>query len=110
VVAVRRALDLISEGYFTGHDVLFADVKDWLTASAENADSLVVACNYFAEENGKETIELDAGELCLGRRVEKLLNEWVMLSRSSALMARGRPFDARDEVLSWVSANDPVAD
>lgn len=110
VVAVRRAVDLISEGYFAGHDVLFADVKEWLTASAESADSLVVAYNYFADENGKETIDLDAGEHCLGRRVEKLLNEWVMLSRSSALMARGRPFDARDEVLSWFSANDPVVD
>jgi hypothetical protein len=26
------------------------------------------------------------------------------------LMARGRLFDARDEVLSWFGANDPVAD
>jgi hypothetical protein len=26
---------------------------------------------------------------------------WVMLSRSGALVARGRLFDARDEVLSW---------
>jgi hypothetical protein len=34
----------------------------------------------------------------------------VMLSRSGALVARGRLFDARDEVLSWFGANDPVAD
>jgi hypothetical protein len=87
-----------------------ADVKEWLTASAENADSLVVAYNYLAEKNGKETIDVDAGEGWLDRRVEKLFNEWVMLSRSRALMARGRPFDARDEVLSWFGANETVAD
>ena len=27
VVALERAVDLISEGYFEGHDVLFADSK-----------------------------------------------------------------------------------
>ena len=110
VVAVQRAVDLTSEGYFDGHDVLFADTKERLTASRENANSLVVAYNYFAAENGKETIDVEVVERCPGRKVEKLLNEWVMLSRSGALLARGRPFDARDEVLSWFGANDPVAD
>ena len=102
-------MDLISEGYFDGHDVLFADVKERLTVSHENANSLVVAYNYFAAENGKETIDVDVVERCPGRKVEKLLYEWVMLSRSGALVARGRLFDARDEVLSWFGANDPVA-
>ena len=110
VVAVQRAVDLTSEGYFDGHDVLFADVKERLSASHENANSLVVAYNYFAAENGKETIDVDVVERCPGRKVEKLLNEWVMLSRSGALVARGRLFDARDEVLSWFGAHDSVAD
>jgi hypothetical protein len=110
VVALQRAVDLTSEVYFDGHDVLFADVKERLTASHENANSLVVAYNYFAAENGKETVDVDVVECCPGRKVEELLNEWVMLSRSSALVARGRLFDARDEVLSWFGTNDPVAD
>ena len=95
---------------FDNHDLLFEDVKECLTISAEHADSLVIAYNYFAKENGKETIDLDAVQNRLERRVEKLLNEWVMLSRSSALMSRERLFDARDELLSWFGANEPVAE
>ena len=74
MVAIQRALDLTSEGYFDGHDVLFADVQERLTVSHENANSLVVAYNYFAAENGKETIDVDAVEHCLAGRNSG--NEW----------------------------------
>ena len=43
VVALERAVDLISEGYFDGHGVLFADSQKKLTTSHETARLLIVA-------------------------------------------------------------------
>jgi hypothetical protein len=40
-VALERAVDLISEGYFDGHDVLFADSQKTLTSSHETASLLI---------------------------------------------------------------------
>src|SRR6266852_2342891 len=45
-----------------------------------------------------------------GRKTDQLLNEWVILSRSSALIARGKVFEARDEVLSLLNTDEPLAD
>ena len=53
VVALERAVDLISEGYFDGHQVLFADSQKELTCAYETARFLIVGYNCFAEENGK---------------------------------------------------------
>lgn len=106
VAALEQAVELISQGYFDGHDVLFADTKEHLASSNEIAQLLVAGYNCFAEDNGKEAIDLDAVE-CSPGRVEQLLNEWVMLSRSKALAACGRVFEARDEVLCWLNPDKP---
>src|SRR5579864_872461 len=86
VVALERAVDLISEGFFDGHNVLFADSQKKLTSSHETSRLLVVAYNCFAEENGKESIDMEDIEPSPGRKVDHLLNEWVMLSRSKVLV------------------------
>jgi hypothetical protein len=110
VVALERAVDLISEGYFDGHDVLFADSQKKLTSSHETARFLIVGYNCFAEENGKEPIDTEAIERSPGRKVHHFLNEWVMLSRSKVLVARGEIFAARDEVLALLKTDDPGTD
>jgi hypothetical protein len=110
VVALERAVDLISEGYFDGHDVLFADSQKELTSSHETARFLIVGYNCFAEENGKEPIDTEAIERSPGRKVHHFLNEWVMLSRSKVLVARGEIFAARDEVLALLKTDDPGTD
>jgi hypothetical protein len=110
VVAVQLAVDLISEGYFDGHDVLFVDVKEQLASSYESAKLLIVGYNFYAQENGGEPIDIDAVERCSERKVDQHLNEWVMLSRSKALAARGKIFEARDEVLSLLSVDKSVAE
>ena len=62
VVALERAVDLISEGYFDGHDVLFADSRKELTSSHETARFLIVGYNCFAEENSNEPIDMQYGD------------------------------------------------
>jgi hypothetical protein len=107
VVVLERAVELISEGYFDGHDVLFADSRKALTSSYETAEFLIVGYNFFAAENGKEPVETVAIERSPGRKVEPFLNEWVMLSRSKALVARGEIFAARHEVLALLKMDHP---
>jgi hypothetical protein len=71
---------------------------------------LIVGYNWFADENGKDPIDVEAIERGPGPKTDQLLNEWVILSRSSALIARGKVFEARDEVLSLLSTDETVAD
>lgn len=106
VVALERAVDLISEGYFDGHDILFSDSRDELTSSYETARFLIVAYNRYAQENRSEPIDIDAIERSPGRKVDSLLKEWVMLSRSRNLVSLGEIFAARDEMLAFLKAND----
>jgi hypothetical protein len=110
VVALQRAVDLISEGYFDGHDVLFADSQKELTSSYETAQLLIVGYNCFAEENRKELIDTEVIERSPGRKVDHSLKEWVMLSRSQALVACGEIFAARDEVLALLKTDDHGTD
>ena len=110
VVALERAVDLISEGYFDGHDVLFADSRKELTSCHETARFLIVGYNCFAEENSNEPIDIEAIERSPGRKVDSFLKEWVMLSRSKNLVARGEIFAARDEVLAFLKAGDSGTD
>lgn len=91
VVAIEQAVALVSAGYFDEHDVLFADARKELTSSYERAKLLVLGYNCFAEENRKEPIDMDAVERSQGRTVQQLLDEWVMLSRSKALVAWKSP-------------------
>jgi hypothetical protein len=109
VVALQQAVDLISEGYFDGHDVLFSDSKEELWSSYETAKFLILGYNCFAEQAERELIDIETMGNSLGRRVEQRRNEWVMLSRSKALAAGGRPFEARDEVLAFIAIeNSPM--
>jgi hypothetical protein len=91
VVALERAVELICEGHFDGHDVLFADSRKALTSSYEAAKFLIVG--YL--------------ERSPGSKVTQFLNEWVMLSRSKVLVARGEIFEARDEVLTLLKMDHP---
>src|SRR5438270_12308088 len=63
--------------------------------------------NCFAEENEKESIDMEDIERSPGRKVDHFLNEWVMLSRSKVLVARGEIFATRDEVLALLKTDDP---
>ena len=109
VVTLERAVDLICDGYFDGHDVLFKDSREELKSSYERAELLVVGYNCFAQENGKEAIDIDALLHCPERRVTQHLNEWVMLSQSKVLAARGKVFEARDKILALLKADNSVS-
>jgi len=106
-VTLDRAVDLICEGYFDGHDVLFTDSRGELTSTYEKAELLVACYNCFAEENGKEVIDIDTLKHGPDGGVARYLNEWVMLSRSKVLVASGEIFAARDEVLALLKTDDP---
>ena len=54
----------------------------------------------------KESIDMEDIERSPGRKVDHFLNEWVMLSRSKVLVARGEIFAARDEVLALLKTDD----
>src|SRR5579864_5492307 len=45
VVALHQAVDLISQGYFDGHEILFADAREHLTSSYERMELLVAGYN-----------------------------------------------------------------
>lgn len=69
VVTMEQAVDLISEGYFDGHDVLFKDSRGELTSSYEKANLLVLGYNCFAQDNGKAAIDIDALQRSPRRKV-----------------------------------------
>jgi hypothetical protein len=75
-----------------------------------NGTVLIVGYNRFAEENRKELIDTEAIERRPGRKVDHYLKEWVMLSRSQALVTCGEIFAARDEVLALLKTDDPGTD
>ena len=100
LIAHEEAVDLISQGYFQGNDVLFADARKYLAASCKRARELVVAYNWFAAQNGKERIDTAGSDVRAAGRAEQLLNQWVRLSRGKALVATGKVFEGRDEILS----------
>jgi hypothetical protein len=77
VLAHEEAVDLISQGYFQGNEVLFADVRE-----------------------RPEAIDTEGSDVHASGRVEQLLNEWVKLARAKALAANGKIFAARDEILT----------
>ena len=104
VLVVGQAAELISEGYFDGHNVLFLDTRRKLESTYENTNLLIAGYNCFAGENGELPIDLDAVERHPEGGVEQFLNEWVMLARTKALATRGKVFEARDEVMSWLRA------
>jgi hypothetical protein len=60
------------------------------------------------QENGKEVIEIDPSHHFRESRVTQYLSEWVMLSQSSGLVARGKVFEARDKVLALLKDEDSV--
>jgi len=109
IVTLDRAVDLICEGYFDGHDVLFTDSRGELTSTYEKAELLVACYNCFAEENGKEVIDIDTLNRGPDRGVARYVNEWVMLSQSKVLAARGEVFEARDKVLTLLKYDNAVA-
>jgi len=78
-----RELGLISEGHFDGHDVLFADSREALTLFYENAKLLIAGYNSFADENGKDPIDVEGIERGPGRKTDQLLNEWVMWAEAA---------------------------
>src|SRR5215469_10615290 len=100
VLAHEEAVDLISQGYFQGTEVLFTDAREYLTASCACAREMVVGYNWFAAQNGKEQIDTERNDVFSSGRVERLVNEWVRLSRGKALAATGKVFEAREEILS----------
>jgi hypothetical protein len=107
VFALEQAVELISEGYFDRHEVLFRDAREQLTSARESVELLIAGYNCFAEDNGKESISLDSDDVRPSRSVEQHLNEWVMLARTRALAAQGRVFEARNEVLRWLTLEKP---
>ena len=100
VLAHEEAVDLISQGYFQGNEVLFADVRERLTAACGTVRELITGYNWFATEHSKEAIDTEGSDVHASGRVEQLLNEWVKLARAKALAANGKIFAARDEILT----------
>jgi hypothetical protein len=109
VCALTQAVGLISDEYFEGHHVLFEDTQSLLSSCSETVKSLIVGYNHFARENGADSIDIELNGHDLKDRVEQLLNEWVVLSRSSVLEAQGKIVEARDTVLSFLSASNSHA-
>jgi hypothetical protein len=105
VVALEQGVELISDGYFEGHEVLFSDVKTKLASSHESANLLIAGYNCFAGESGEEPIDPHAIEAFEERGVGKLLNHWYMSANSKALATQGKIFEARDVVLAWLEVN-----
>jgi hypothetical protein len=99
-------VDLISEGFFDGHNVLFADSQKKLPLLTKPHGYRSSATTVFAEENEKESTDMENIERSPGRKVDHFLNEWVMLSQSKVLVARGEIFAARDEVLALLKTDD----
>jgi len=106
VVALQQAVDLISDQYFDGYDVLFSDAKEKLRDSFETAKLLILGYNCFAEENNQAQIDIEIAASQLGSKVEQRLNEWVMVSRSKVLAAAGDLFEARDQVLAFLTLDE----
>ncbi len=79
-----------------------------LTSSYEKANLLVLGYNCFAHDNGLEAIDIDALQRSPERRVAQHLNEWVMLSQSRDLVARGKIFEARDKTLAFLNDHNSV--
>ena len=102
VLVLNRAVELISEGYFDGHNVLFADMRREMASAYEKAKFLIVGYNYFASQQKEVPIDIDAIESAAENGVEQFLNEWVVLARSKTLAARGEVFAARDALVSWL--------
>lgn len=102
VLAHEEAVDLISQGYFEGNDVLFPDVREYLTTASETVRELITGYNWFAARQSKEAIDTEESGAPTSGRVEGLLNEWVKLARGKALAANGKIFEARDEILSML--------
>lgn len=100
VLAHEEAVDLISQGYFQGNEVLFTDVREHLTAACETVRELITGYNWVAAQYGKVAIHTEGSDARTPGRVEQLLNEWVKLARGRALAANGKIFEARDEILS----------
>jgi hypothetical protein len=77
VLAHEEAVDLISQGYFQGNEVLFTDVRERLTAACEAVGELITSYNWFATQHSKEAIDTERSDVHASVRVEQLLNEWV---------------------------------
>ena len=45
VLAHEEAVDLISQGYFEGNEVLFPDAREYLKTSRESAQELIICFN-----------------------------------------------------------------
>ena len=57
MLAYEEAVDLVSHGYFEGNDVLFADVREYLTTASETVRELITGYNWFAAQQSKEAID-----------------------------------------------------
>jgi len=103
------AVGLISEGHFDGHDVLFADSREALTSSYENAKLLIVGYNWFADENGKD---LSMSKLSnVGRdaiRINSSMSGSCCLG--AAPNSTRKIFEARDEFCHCSMQTSPSAD
>jgi hypothetical protein len=67
---------------------------------AKNAQELMACFNWFAAESG---IVTGSGYARTSGRVERLLNDWVRLSRGKALAANGKTFEGRDQISCLLS-------
>jgi hypothetical protein len=101
VIALERGVDIVREVYFDKHEVLFSDVRRELGEMRDRAMLLIAGYNCFAEENQLESID---GEAIVGDEdvVLNLVNQWSAVARSNDLAHRGRLFDARDVLMSWL--------
>ena len=62
VLALEHAVEIISDVYFDGHEVLFSDVKEELAAFRKRATLQISGYNLFAAENNLVLIDAHAIE------------------------------------------------
>ena len=100
-VALERAVQTITSTHFDSHDVLFSDVKREVAEMHESAKRMIDGYNCVAEENRFESIDCDTMTVN-DDTVFKIVTQWCVLAHSSDLANRGRRFDARDVLTSWL--------
>ena len=108
VVALERAVKIIREVYFDDYEVLFSDVKTELASCRERTRLLIAGYNLFAETQQLEPIDINGIEEYKGSRVKEFIDQWVAIAHSDDLLMRGRRFEARDVVISWLKESKLV--
>jgi len=77
-------------------------VKTELDSCHDRARFLIAGYNDSAETHRLEPIDTDAIEEYKDSGVKNLIDQWCAFAHSDDLLTRGRRFEARDVLISWL--------